>query len=30
MKVLTVSELKGNFSEVLKAVQAGKEFAIAF
>ncbi|MFN0176042.1 MAG: type II toxin-antitoxin system Phd/YefM family antitoxin [Saprospiraceae bacterium] len=30
MKVLTVGELKSNFSEVLKAIQIGEEFAIAF
>lgn len=30
MKVLTVDDLKTNFSEVLKAVQVGEEFAIAF
>ncbi|MFN0037070.1 MAG: type II toxin-antitoxin system Phd/YefM family antitoxin [Saprospiraceae bacterium] len=30
MKVLTVGDLKTNFSEVLKAVQVGEEFAIAF
>ena len=30
MKTLTVGDLKTNFSEVLKAVQLGEEFAIAF
>lgn len=30
MKILTVGDLKTNFSEVLKAVQVGEEFAIAF
>ena len=30
MKVLTVDDLKTNFSEVLKAVHVGEEFAIAF
>jgi len=30
MKVLTVGDLKTNFSEVLKAVQVGEEFAISF
>ncbi|MFN0214107.1 MAG: type II toxin-antitoxin system Phd/YefM family antitoxin [Saprospiraceae bacterium] len=30
MKVLTVGELKSNFSKVLKAIQVGEEFAIAF
>jgi antitoxin (DNA-binding transcriptional repressor) of toxin-antitoxin stability system len=30
MKILTVGDLKTNFSEVLKAVQIGEEFAIAF
>jgi len=30
MKTLTVGALKTNFSEVLKAVQSGEEFAIAF
>lgn len=30
MKILTVGDLKTNFSEVLKAVQMGEEFAIAF
>lgn len=29
MKTLTVGDLKTNFSEVLKAVQLGEEFAIA-
>lgn len=30
MKTLTIGDLKTNFSEVLKAVQLGEEFAIAF
>lgn len=30
MRTLTIGDLKTNFSEVLKAVQAGEEFAIAF
>lgn len=30
MKTLTVGDLKTNFSDVLKAVQAGEEFAISF
>jgi antitoxin (DNA-binding transcriptional repressor) of toxin-antitoxin stability system len=30
MKILTVGELKTNLSEVLKAVQVGEVFAIAF
>lgn len=30
MKTLSVGDLKTNFSEVLKAVQLGEEFAIAF
>jgi antitoxin (DNA-binding transcriptional repressor) of toxin-antitoxin stability system len=30
MKTLTVGDLKTNFSEILKAVQLGEEFAIAF
>ncbi|MCC7464750.1 MAG: hypothetical protein IT261_00685 [Saprospiraceae bacterium] len=30
MKILTVGDFKTNFSEVLKAVQVGEEFAIAY
>jgi len=30
MKTLTVSDIKNNFSEVLKKVQDGEEIAIAF
>jgi len=30
MKVLTVGELKSNFSEVLKDILLGEEFAISF
>ncbi len=30
MKTLPLSDLKTNFSEILKAVQLGEEFAIAF
>lgn len=30
MTVVTVGDLKARFSEILKSVQAGEEFAIAF